>query len=64
VPADDRDALLCYRLDAAAVCKLAGLIDATVDPVRFEYFLEGHAFEPVDRTRSGAKDDIGAIPGE
>ena len=45
VPADDPDAVMCYRLDASAAHDLADILKARIDTERRDYFLEGFAAE-------------------
>jgi hypothetical protein len=43
VPAEDPDAVMCYRLDASGARHLAGLLKARIDTDQRDYFLEGFA---------------------
>ena len=43
VPADDPDAIMCYRLDASTAHNLADILNARIDAERCDYFLEGLA---------------------
>ena len=43
VPADDPDAIMCYRLDASTARDLAEILNARIDTERRDYFLEGLA---------------------
>ena len=43
VPVDDRDAIMCYRLDASGARDLADILNARIDTERRDYFLEGFA---------------------
>jgi hypothetical protein len=43
VPEDDPDVTGCYPLSAEAAQELAWIIEASIDPKRRDYFLEGFA---------------------
>ena len=43
VPADDPDAVMCYRLDPPGARDLADILKARIDTARRDYFLEGFA---------------------
>jgi len=65
VPADDPNAMMCYRLHPAEARELAGLLAMAINPERHDYFLEGHAFEEGEHAGTvGARGDLGAVRGE
>jgi hypothetical protein len=43
VPAEDPEAVLCYRLTGQQAHDIAGAIDAAIDADAFNFYLEGFA---------------------